>query len=505
MKTSTINKFDYYYLNSKDSQPFMQMPKALYEGSISCELTRDAKVLYMMLHDRKRLSTKNNWIDEDGRVYIYFTQEEAMVKLQFGSSKINKLFKELDKYGLISRKKQGLAKADIIYVKNISTFNENNIPKPVQTNKTSGVDEITALKNEVTRLKEVIAKFSNSDVENYKDVVNYDVVESVENYENGTKEEVKTCEKDNSRLIQNTSQDLSKTQASNNNSNKNKSNNNNSVNRTNAKNAKNETHNSNDERMNEKNNNFKSITKQTIKELISKDTIKDAELSELFCKSLNLILTNSKYENYSEKVYNKFFSDRKNTAQLDNLANQSVIDFIGGSNYSNVKYPMPYMCKCILNAFENEKVKKAAYSYKTTPATEYKPLANTSYDIAEADEWLNTVPKYVDDTDNTNKKQAKPVTNTTYDVAEADDLTDKIPKYVNNTTNTTNTNNTNNTNNKQSKPLAGTTYDIAEADEWLNTVPKYVNDTKDEGENLTHEEMLASIINTCRNMYNPDN
>ena len=41
----------------------------------------DAKVLYVILLDRMKLSEKNNWIDENNRVYIYFTIENIMEAL----------------------------------------------------------------------------------------------------------------------------------------------------------------------------------------------------------------------------------------------------------------------------------------------------------------------------------------------------------------------------------------------------------------------------------------
>lgn len=76
---------------------------------------------YGMLIDRMELSMKNGWTDKDGRVFIYFTLEDARERLKCGTEKIVKLFAELDSekgIGLIECVRQGLGKPNIIYVKN---------------------------------------------------------------------------------------------------------------------------------------------------------------------------------------------------------------------------------------------------------------------------------------------------------------------------------------------------------------------------------------------------
>ena len=65
------------------------------------------------------LSAKNGWIDDQGRVYIICTLSEIMEKLNCADNKATKLMNELeDKCGLIERKRQGLGKPNLIYVKN---------------------------------------------------------------------------------------------------------------------------------------------------------------------------------------------------------------------------------------------------------------------------------------------------------------------------------------------------------------------------------------------------
>ncbi len=85
--------------------------------SLSCE----AKVLYGLMLDRMSLSIKNRWFDEEDRVYIIFTVEEIAELLNCGTQKAVKLMKELDDnqgIGLIEKKRLGLGKPNVIYVKN---------------------------------------------------------------------------------------------------------------------------------------------------------------------------------------------------------------------------------------------------------------------------------------------------------------------------------------------------------------------------------------------------
>ena len=65
------------------------------------------------------LSARNQWFDAAGRIYIIFTIDEIKKALGCADKKAVKLLDELEKkYGLIERKRQGLGKPNLIYVKN---------------------------------------------------------------------------------------------------------------------------------------------------------------------------------------------------------------------------------------------------------------------------------------------------------------------------------------------------------------------------------------------------
>lgn len=116
---SNLN-LDYYYGTEADQYSFYRIPKTLLTDPRYQSVSIEAKVLYGLLLDRMGLSVKNGWMDSDRRIYIYFTQEDAMALMSCGKDKATKLFRELDKdgIGLIERKKQGQGRPTRIYVKN---------------------------------------------------------------------------------------------------------------------------------------------------------------------------------------------------------------------------------------------------------------------------------------------------------------------------------------------------------------------------------------------------
>lgn len=110
---------DYFYSAQSDQFSFYRVPTLLFTDARYRNISTDAKVLYGILLRRMDLSAKNNWIDESGRVFIIYTVDEIMEMLQYGNKKVIQLLSELeDKAKLIERKRQGLGKPNLIYVKN---------------------------------------------------------------------------------------------------------------------------------------------------------------------------------------------------------------------------------------------------------------------------------------------------------------------------------------------------------------------------------------------------
>ena len=112
---------DYFYGQSGELFSYFRIPKALFQDSRFRQLSTDARTLYGILLDRMSLSAKNGWLDEQGRVYIIYTVREVQESLCCAEHKAVKLFRELEQADLIERKRRGLGRPSLIYVKNFST------------------------------------------------------------------------------------------------------------------------------------------------------------------------------------------------------------------------------------------------------------------------------------------------------------------------------------------------------------------------------------------------
>lgn len=123
-------QFNYFYGSEAEQFTFYRIPKALFKDEMFKDLSTDAKLLYGLMLDRMGLSVKNRWFDDENRVYIIYTISDIMEDFGCAEQKANKLLCELDAakgMGLISRKRMGLGKPNIIYVKNfvMSPQNQN--------------------------------------------------------------------------------------------------------------------------------------------------------------------------------------------------------------------------------------------------------------------------------------------------------------------------------------------------------------------------------------------
>ena len=113
--------YDYFYGQSGELFSYFRIPKALFQDHRFRQLSTDARTLYGILLDRMSLSVKNGWLDEQGRVYIIYTVREVQESLCCAEHKAIKLFRELEDMDLIERKRRGLGRPSLIYVKDFSS------------------------------------------------------------------------------------------------------------------------------------------------------------------------------------------------------------------------------------------------------------------------------------------------------------------------------------------------------------------------------------------------
>lgn len=132
-----------YKINEYLENTFYQIPKELFENELYKNLSSESKLLYGLLLDRLSISMKNEWVDEDGNIFLIFSRKEAQEKLNLSDKTVTKSFKQLTEAKLIYEKRQGVKKNNIIYVgklhhisiKNIMSrknYDSRNVKTPIQ-------------------------------------------------------------------------------------------------------------------------------------------------------------------------------------------------------------------------------------------------------------------------------------------------------------------------------------------------------------------------------------
>ena len=147
--------FDYYYGMQAEAYSFYRIPKVLFTDPLFKKLSCEAKVLYGLMIDRMSLSVKNKLLDEEDRVYIVFTIDDAREMMGCCKQTAVNLMAELDTakgIGLIEKKRLGLGKANIIYVKNFMVHECSESPETLDSSLKSKKWTSGSLEN---RLQEV--------------------------------------------------------------------------------------------------------------------------------------------------------------------------------------------------------------------------------------------------------------------------------------------------------------------------------------------------------------
>ena len=136
---------------------YLPFPKFLLDA----QLSHTAKLLYALLLDRATLSRKNNWTDEQGRIYVVYPIPKLAQTLGCSFSSITRSLTELTNAGLIERTRSGFSKPSRIFLKIPHTAQ-----KCAATLRISGSSDCAAMTETVKSLnytKNILQTIPNND------------------------------------------------------------------------------------------------------------------------------------------------------------------------------------------------------------------------------------------------------------------------------------------------------------------------------------------------------
>ena len=207
-------QFDYFRGMEAEQYSFYRVPKVLFTAECFKSLSCEAKVLYGLMLDRMSLSIKNRWFDEEDRAYIIFTVEEIAELLNCGTQKAVKLMKELDSgqgIGLIEKKRLGLGKPNVIYVKNFMLKEKHSFEREKKT--PENLENTQNSENHNSRIvKTTIQQFPESQFKNGENH-NSGIVKTTN--QEFPESQFKNGENHTSRIVKITTQEVPKSQSNN--------------------------------------------------------------------------------------------------------------------------------------------------------------------------------------------------------------------------------------------------------------------------------------------------
>lgn len=137
MKRITANQY-------QTSERYYKLPKILFEDEKYMDMKLEVKVAYSILKDRLELSLSRGWIDEEGAVYLVFSNSKLMKLLGCSKSKLLSIKKILKEYDLIDEVQQSSSEkgrlANKIYLGELSSTPVANSNRP-SVKKRLGQDE----------------------------------------------------------------------------------------------------------------------------------------------------------------------------------------------------------------------------------------------------------------------------------------------------------------------------------------------------------------------------
>ena len=161
-------------INEVKNNAFYQLPQWLFDPEYK-DMSLRAKVVYALIFDRRSLSLENNWYDKNGDVYMYFTNQQMMDKLNCSEKTIISSKKELEKYGLIKEVRQGVNRPNRLYINGTVKITGQELEK-LQP----GTVKITG--QELEKLQPIKTNNINTNITN----INDDRPQKLENIQSGS-------------------------------------------------------------------------------------------------------------------------------------------------------------------------------------------------------------------------------------------------------------------------------------------------------------------------------
>ena len=133
---------------------FYQFPQWLLDDDYK-DLSLRAKVMYMLIFDRRTLSIQNKWHDKNGDVFVYFTNKQFMNLLNCDEKTVIKAKRDLQDIGLLREVQQGVNKPNRLYISGTGKITGQELEK-LQSIKTDNI------KTNISRLSEPEGAGGNS-------------------------------------------------------------------------------------------------------------------------------------------------------------------------------------------------------------------------------------------------------------------------------------------------------------------------------------------------------
>lgn len=102
-----------------DNERYYQVPVAFFTNPYYKDLSNDSKIAYAILKNRLILSIKNNWLDNDGAVYIFYAQDKLSEIMNISRRTVARVIIQLKEHSLIDVVRQGRGLPAKIYVKKL--------------------------------------------------------------------------------------------------------------------------------------------------------------------------------------------------------------------------------------------------------------------------------------------------------------------------------------------------------------------------------------------------